>query len=122
MPACAQPCQAVLVSRFGLRILQKLPLGIPTSEFPPRPYETRDKPPFSFPSEMSIQDDLAISFEISHEQQSFRLLELPPALLELITSPSPPRYSLMRFKPCPRELMNRRAYRSNLVIWATKIL
>lgn len=43
---------------------------------------------------MPGQDDLAISFEISHEQQSFRLLELPPALLELITSTSPPSLSL----------------------------
>ncbi|MCJ1465876.1 hypothetical protein MMC07_004495 [Pseudocyphellaria aurata] len=43
---------------------------------------------------MPGQDDLVISFEISHEQQSFRLLELPPALLDLITSANPPSLSL----------------------------
>lgn len=41
---------------------------------------------------MSSPDNLAVSFGISKEQENFRLLELPPALLALITSASPPRY------------------------------
>ena len=35
---------------------------------------------------MSTQEDSGISFEISNEQQNFRLLELPPSLLALIGS------------------------------------
>lgn len=36
--------------------------------------------------DMSTQDGSSIPFEICNEQQNFRLLELPPSLLELITS------------------------------------
>ena len=43
---------------------------------------------------MSTQDDSGISFEISNEQQNFRLLELPPSLLALIVSQDPPKYVL----------------------------
>ena len=35
---------------------------------------------------MSSQDTASIPFMISHEQQSFRLLELPPDLLGLINA------------------------------------
>lgn len=41
---------------------------------------------------MSSSDNLAVSFGISKEQENFRLLELPPALLALITSANPPWY------------------------------
>jgi hypothetical protein len=34
----------------------------------------------------------AIPFTHTHPQQSFRLLELPPELLELLSSDSPPTY------------------------------
>ena len=44
---------------------------------------------------MSTQEDLGISFEISNEQQNFRLLELPPSLLALIASKDPPKYVLI---------------------------
>lgn len=43
---------------------------------------------------MPTQDDSGISFEISNEQQNFRLLELPPSLLALIESKEPPWYVL----------------------------
>ncbi len=43
---------------------------------------------------MSTQDDSGILFEISNEQQNFRLLELPPSLLSLIASKDPPKYVL----------------------------
>ena len=35
---------------------------------------------------MSTQDDSGIPFEICNDQQQLRLLELPPSILELITS------------------------------------
>ena len=35
---------------------------------------------------MSTQDESGIPFEICKDQQQLRLLELPPSLLELITS------------------------------------
>ena len=41
---------------------------------------------------MSTQEDSGISFEISNEQQNFRLLELPPSLLALIVSRDAPWY------------------------------
>ena len=41
---------------------------------------------------MSSQDTTGIAFDICHDQQVFRLLELPPALVEMITSSNPPRY------------------------------
>jgi hypothetical protein len=43
---------------------------------------------------MSTQDPNApnIRFTFTHPQQNFRLLELPPALLELLSSPDPPTY------------------------------
>ena len=34
---------------------------------------------------MSTQEDSGVPFEICHQQQHLRLLELPPALLEQIT-------------------------------------
>ena len=43
---------------------------------------------------MSTQDDSGISFEISKEQQNFRLLELPPSLLASLVSEDPPKYVL----------------------------
>ena len=41
---------------------------------------------------MSSQSGNDISFSINHAQQPLRLLELPPELLGLLTSPSPPTY------------------------------
>lgn len=41
---------------------------------------------------MSTQDSYGIPFDICHDQQVFRLLELPPALLDMITSSQPARY------------------------------
>lgn len=41
---------------------------------------------------MSIQDGSGILFEVFNDQQSLRLLELPPALLESLTSSRPSRY------------------------------
>ncbi|OCL14124.1 hypothetical protein AOQ84DRAFT_371572 [Glonium stellatum] len=43
---------------------------------------------------MAAQDEGAIPFSIAHDQQQFRLLELPPALLDLIASPDPPVLSI----------------------------
>ncbi|OCK94566.1 uncharacterized protein K441DRAFT_677416 [Cenococcum geophilum 1.58] len=43
---------------------------------------------------MATQDEGGIPFSISQEQQQFRLLELPPALLDLIASPNPPVLSI----------------------------
>lgn len=40
----------------------------------------------------SSQAGPALPFTISSVQQPFRLLELPPELLELLTSPNPPKY------------------------------
>lgn len=40
---------------------------------------------------MSSSDILTVSFGILEDQESFRLLELPPALLASITSANPPR-------------------------------
>ena len=40
--------------------------------------------------DMATQNEGGIPFSISQEQQQFRLLELPPALLDLIASPNPP--------------------------------
>ncbi|MCJ1384555.1 hypothetical protein MMC17_007672 [Xylographa soralifera] len=48
---------------------------------------------------MSSQDDSGISFGISNDQQNFRLLELPPPLLELITSEHPPSLYLKSEQP-----------------------
>jgi hypothetical protein len=39
---------------------------------------------------MSSQDTTGIPFSASHQQQAFRLLELPPELLQLIESENPP--------------------------------
>lgn len=39
---------------------------------------------------MSTQDQPGVPFAQAHAQQSFRLLELPDALLELLTSQNPP--------------------------------
>lgn len=44
---------------------------------------------------MSTQDESGITFEISNSQKSFRLLELPPTLLGLITSKQLPKYDLL---------------------------
>lgn len=44
---------------------------------------------------MASQDDAGIAFSYNHEQQSYRLLELPSALLQLITSPNPQLYDLL---------------------------
>jgi hypothetical protein len=41
---------------------------------------------------MSTQDFNGIPFTLSLEQQNFRLMELPPDLLALITAPAPPKY------------------------------
>lgn len=41
---------------------------------------------------MSGSDNLTVSFGILEDQESLRLLELPPALLASITSANPPRY------------------------------
>ena len=46
----------------------------------------------SYSLKMSSSDNLTVSFGILKDQENFRLLELPPALLALITSANPPRY------------------------------
>ncbi|KAI9703815.1 MAG: hypothetical protein M1836_007585 [Candelina mexicana] len=43
---------------------------------------------------MASDDNSGISFSFSDSQQSFRLLELPPPLLELLSSDNPPTLSL----------------------------
>ena len=37
-----------------------------------------------------MQEAVGTSFEVSHEKQHVRLLELPPDLLQLLTSEEPP--------------------------------
>ena len=52
---------------------------------------------------MATQEETGIPFAIEHKQQNFRLLELPPDFLQLITSKDPPRYaygSFQRPRPC----------------------
>lgn len=44
---------------------------------------------------MASQDDAGIAFSYNHEQENYRLLELPSALLELIASPHPQLYDLL---------------------------
>ena len=44
---------------------------------------------------MASQDDAGINFSYDHEQQNYRLLELPSALLELVASPNPHMYDLL---------------------------
>ena len=39
---------------------------------------------------MPLEDEDGITFNISQAQQSFRLLELPPAVLDLLVSNDPP--------------------------------
>jgi hypothetical protein len=36
------------------------------------------------------QDEGGVPFSIAHQQQHFRLLELPPEIVELIDAPNPP--------------------------------
>jgi hypothetical protein len=38
------------------------------------------------------QEEAGVPFSVAHEMQQFRLLELPPELLELLEAPSPPQY------------------------------
>ena len=38
------------------------------------------------------QHDSGVPFAVAHELQNFRLLELPPDLVELLEGPSPPQY------------------------------
>ncbi|RPB02294.1 hypothetical protein L873DRAFT_449370 [Choiromyces venosus 120613-1] len=47
---------------------------------------------------MSTQANTGIPFSYSHSQSPIRLLELPPALLSLVTSPSPP---IIKIKAAP---------------------
>jgi hypothetical protein len=44
----------------------------------------------SFDLVMSTQDAPGIAFSASHQKQAFRLLELPPELLQLLESDNPP--------------------------------
>ncbi|MCJ1451461.1 hypothetical protein MMC28_001798 [Mycoblastus sanguinarius] len=48
---------------------------------------------------MSTQDGSGIRFDICNEQQNFRLLELPPSLLELINANQPPNLFLKSSAP-----------------------
>jgi sister chromatid cohesion protein DCC1 len=41
---------------------------------------------------MSSQDATGIPLSASHKQQAFKLLELPPELLQLLESDNPPTY------------------------------
>ena len=41
---------------------------------------------------MSTEDDQSIMFNIAHNRQKYRLLELPPDLLELVSSTAPSQY------------------------------
>ncbi|KAF1943040.1 hypothetical protein EJ02DRAFT_401403 [Clathrospora elynae] len=45
------------------------------------------------------QDEGGVPFAVAHEQQLFRLLELPPDIVELIEAPSPPLLSLKSHAP-----------------------
>jgi sister chromatid cohesion protein DCC1 len=36
------------------------------------------------------QNEGGVPFSIAHEQQHFRLLELPPEIVELMDAPNPP--------------------------------
>jgi hypothetical protein len=42
---------------------------------------------------MTQQDEGGVPFAIAHEMHHFRLLELPPEIVELLDSPNPPRYA-----------------------------
>lgn len=48
----------------------------------------------ALPAAMSTQDQPGVPFAQAHAQQSFRLLELPDALLELLASQNPPVLSI----------------------------
>ena len=48
---------------------------------------------------MPLKDEEGVAFEIDHDQQNFRLLELPATLLSLITSRNPPMYCSSYFLP-----------------------
>ncbi|KAI9667617.1 MAG: hypothetical protein M1821_000433 [Bathelium mastoideum] len=48
---------------------------------------------------MSSQPDGGVPLSIAHSQQNVRLLELPPALLELLTSPDPPTIEIKSSAP-----------------------
>lgn len=58
---------------------------------------------------MSQEFQVDIPLEFSHEQQNFRLLEIPSELLGLITSEIPPRYPFLPKHSMyfPRTLTNR---------------
>lgn len=51
---------------------------------------------------MSLPADIGPTFAIAKTQQPFRLLELPPELLDLLTSADPPKYILSY---CPADLI-----------------
>ncbi|CAO2654880.1 Nn.00g116130.m01.CDS01 [Neocucurbitaria sp. VM-36] len=47
------------------------------------------------------QDEGGVPFSIAHELQHFRLLELPPEIVEVIDAPNPPRLSIKSHAPSP---------------------
>lgn len=42
----------------------------------------------------ALQHDAGVPFAIAHDMQHFRLLELPPEIVELVDAPGPPPYVL----------------------------
>ena len=73
-------------TRFGDAFLGRF-TRLAADHQPPQPSTA---PTASILLDMATQDEGGIPFSISQEQQQFRLLELPPALLDLIASPNPP--------------------------------
>lgn len=49
---------------------------------------------------MSEQDEQRIPLVYNLAQQGLRLLELPPELLDALTSPDPPRYLILPLCAC----------------------
>jgi hypothetical protein len=54
---------------------------------------------------MATQYEFDIPFSATHQQQAFKLLELPPELLALLESDAPPTYArpLSPSAPSPKE-------------------
>lgn len=53
------------------------------------------------------QNEGGVPFAVAHELRSFRLLELPPEIVELLEAPDPPQYVLCIHGP------SLRGYRAN---------
>lgn len=73
-------------------------LWIFRSEEPQLGFRRKDTMALLNSLDMSSPDNLTVSFGIFKEQETLRLLELPPGLLASITSAKPPRYVLVSTK------------------------